>query len=44
MATISAQLEQPPDNPDQVQRLGDEYVEIQNELHALIAEWEQLQS
>ncbi len=44
MADISKQLENPPENSGEVQRLGDDYVEIQNEMHALIAEWEQLQS
>ncbi|MEA3350596.1 MAG: ABC-F family ATP-binding cassette domain-containing protein [Chloroflexota bacterium] len=42
IAKISAQLAQPPDNPEKVHRLGNDYVEIQNELQALIAEWEQL--
>ena len=42
LAHISDQLASPPDNSQLVQRLGDDYVEIQNELHALIAEWEQL--
>ena len=41
---ISEQLTNPPDNPDLVLRLGDDYVEIQNELDALIVEWEQLHS
>ncbi len=44
LAEIGEQLAAPPDNPKLVQRLGDDYVEIQNELHALIAEWEQLHS
>ena len=44
MAAISIQLENPPEDSADVQRLGDDYVEIQNEMHALIAEWEQLQS
>ncbi len=44
MADISQQLEKPPEDSADVQRLGDDYVEIQNEMHALIAEWEQLQS
>ena len=39
---IGDQLAAPPDDPQLVQRLGDDYVEIQNELHALIAEWESL--
>jgi hypothetical protein len=44
LETISEQLTNPPDNPDIVLRLGDDYVEIQNELDALIVEWEQLHS
>ncbi|MBC8506689.1 MAG: ABC-F family ATP-binding cassette domain-containing protein [Anaerolineales bacterium] len=44
MAEISHQLENPPEDSADVQRLGDDYVEIQNEMHALIAEWEQLQT
>jgi ATP-binding cassette subfamily F protein 3 len=44
LAALGEQLEDPPDDLDEVQRLGDDYVEIQNELHALIAEWEQLQT
>ena len=41
-AEISRILADPPDDTEKVQLLGDDYVEIQNELHALIAEWEQL--
>ncbi len=44
MADISQQLTNPPEDSADVQRLGDDYVEIQNEMHALIAEWEQLQT
>lgn len=44
LETISEQLTNPPDNPDVVVRLGDDFVEIQNELDALIVEWEQLHS
>lgn len=44
LETISRQLASPPENPDMVVRLGDDYVEIQNELEALIVEWEQLHS
>jgi len=42
LSDISQQLASPPDDPEKVQQLGDDYVEIQNELEALIAEWEQL--
>jgi ATP-binding cassette subfamily F protein 3 len=39
LATISERLTAPPSDPEEVLRLGDDYVEIQNELEALIAEW-----
>ncbi len=42
MAQISARLAEPPDDPQEVLRLGDDYVECQNELEALIVEWEAL--
>jgi ATP-binding cassette subfamily F protein 3 len=42
LSDISQQLANPPDDPEKVLQLGDDYVEIQNELEALIAEWEQL--
>ena len=44
LASVSEQLARPPDNPDIVLRLSDDYNEIQNELDALIVEWEQLHS
>jgi ATP-binding cassette subfamily F protein 3 len=44
LETISEQLASPPDNQELVLQLGDDYVEIQNELEALIVEWEQLHS
>jgi ATP-binding cassette subfamily F protein 3 len=43
LTTVSEKLAAPLDNSTEVQRLGDDYVEIQNELEALIVEWEQLQ-
>jgi ATP-binding cassette subfamily F protein 3 len=42
LSTISESLSSPPENPEEVQYLGDQYVEIQNELEALITEWEAL--
>jgi ATP-binding cassette subfamily F protein 3 len=42
LSSISEQLAVPPSDPDEVLRLGEDYVEIQNELEALIAEWESL--
>ncbi|MFN2266270.1 MAG: ATP-binding cassette domain-containing protein, partial [Anaerolineales bacterium] len=44
LAHVSEQLAHPPDNPDIVLRLSEDYNEIQNELDALIVEWEQLHS
>ena len=43
LAKISQQLAEPPADHDEVLRLGDDYVEIENELNALIVEWEALQ-
>lgn len=42
LSEISHQLARPPSNQEVVAQLGDEYVEIQNELEALIREWEGL--
>jgi ATP-binding cassette subfamily F protein 3 len=42
LAEISSQLEDPPADSELVQELGEDYVEIQNEINALLAEWEQL--
>ena len=42
LAGISMQLEDPPEDAEKVQNLGEEYVEIQNEINALLDEWEQL--
>ena len=42
LADLSQQLESPPPQSELVQQLGEDYVEIQNEINALLAEWEQL--
>jgi ATP-binding cassette subfamily F protein 3 len=42
LAELSAQLQNPPADPDQVQRLGQEYVRTEKEVDALLEEWEQL--
>lgn len=42
LAEISLQLENPPTEMDKVQRLGTDYVLIQDEINALLAEWEGL--
>jgi len=43
LASLSQQLEYPPAESELVQQLGEDYVEVQNEINALLAEWEQLQ-
>lgn len=43
LAALSQQLENPPAQSDLVEQLGEDYVEIQNEINALLVEWEQLQ-
>ncbi|MCJ7536225.1 MAG: ABC transporter C-terminal domain-containing protein, partial [Anaerolineales bacterium] len=42
LAALTLQLENPPAESDLVQELGEDYVQTQNELNALLAEWEQL--
>jgi ATP-binding cassette subfamily F protein 3 len=42
LAALSQQLEQPPAESELVHQLGEDYVEVQNEINALLAEWEQL--
>jgi ATP-binding cassette subfamily F protein 3 len=42
LAALSTQLENPPAEPAKVQRLGGEYVRVQNELEGLMEEWEGL--
>jgi ATP-binding cassette, subfamily F, member 3 len=42
LVMLSRKLESPPDATDEVQRLGKRYLQAQNELEALMAEWETL--
>jgi ATP-binding cassette subfamily F protein 3 len=42
LAGITLQLEKPPVDSQTVEELGEDYVQIQNEINALLAEWEQL--
>jgi ATP-binding cassette subfamily F protein 3 len=42
LSRLSETLADPPSNPDIVQELGENYVEIQNEINALLSEWEGL--
>lgn len=39
---LASKLENPPDDPEDVQELGYKYVHLQGELEGLVAEWEQL--
>jgi len=40
---VGAKLETPPQDPDEVLRLGEEYVEIQNKIEKLMSEWSRLE-
>ena len=42
-AEISAQLETPPDDPDSVLRLGEDYMKLQQTMDGLMAEWSQIE-
>ncbi len=42
ITTLSRKLEAPPADLNKVQHLGQEYVRVQDELNALMSEWEQL--
>jgi uncharacterized small protein (DUF1192 family) len=42
LARLSLSLENPPADPKAVQQLGEDYVAVQNEINALLAEWEQM--
>lgn len=42
LAGLARQLETPPVDPKRVQELGEDYVQVQDELEVLIQEWEQL--
>jgi ATP-binding cassette subfamily F protein 3 len=42
LSALSLQLESPPAESELVQELGEDYVEVQNEINALLVEWEQL--
>jgi ATP-binding cassette, subfamily F, member 3 len=42
-AVISRTLENPPDNQDKVLKLGAQYVELQEEMESLLAEWGHLE-
>ncbi|MDD2695198.1 MAG: hypothetical protein PHD58_04675, partial [Anaerolineales bacterium] len=40
---IATLLEKPPPESETVQRLGEDYVELQNKIEVLLGEWESLQ-
>jgi ATP-binding cassette subfamily F protein 3 len=42
LAVISSRLENPPKDPAKVQKLGRDYVRLQDDLNNLMVEWEQL--
>jgi len=42
LSQLSIQLENPPADPDEVQNLGEDYVQCQNLIDVLLAEWEHL--
>jgi ATP-binding cassette subfamily F protein 3 len=44
LGELSAQLQQPPPEPEKVQELGREYVKVEEDIHDLLVEWEQLHS
>ena len=44
LALLSRKLENPPVDPGRVQKLGQDYVRLQNELEKLMSEWETLSS
>ena len=44
LADLAEQLEKPPADQELVQQLGEDYVQIQNEIEALLSEWESLQT
>ena len=42
LANLSSKLENPPLDPSRVQKLGQDYVHVQEELNTLMVEWENL--
>jgi ATP-binding cassette subfamily F protein 3 len=42
LAELSRKLENPPVDPFEVQRMGQDYVQLQDRINALLAEWEDL--
>ena len=42
LATLATQLENPPKNADTLRKLGEEYTQVQDEMDAMLIEWEDL--
>jgi len=42
LAVLSKQLENPPKNPETLARLGEEYIQVQDEMDEMLIEWEDL--
>ena len=42
LGELSAQLETPPDDADELRKLADEYNRVQDEMDAMLVEWEEL--
>lgn len=42
LAELSRKLEDPPPDPFEVQNMGQDYVHLQDQINALLAEWEEL--
>jgi ATP-binding cassette subfamily F protein 3 len=44
LAELSNILRNPPSDPQRVQQLGEDYVDVENEINSLLEDWERLQS
>ena len=42
LALVTSRLEKPPTDPGKVQRLGQDYLRLQNQIDELMQEWELL--
>ncbi|GAB4416540.1 MAG: ABC-F family ATP-binding cassette domain-containing protein [Anaerolineales bacterium] len=43
LAALGKRLENPPDDPAEVAKLGEEYTSVQREMDKMVSEWEELQ-
>jgi hypothetical protein len=39
---LGAQLENPPEDAGEVRKIGEEYASVQDEMDAMLVEWEEL--